>query len=168
VSYEAQIKASKSPQAGLAIVARGIDEILKQLASAPRPAGDGWGEWDAAEPDPTGLLTVEEDEDGNVTVVLAPTSPEKYEVRRKFSEEVLQLHHHIDTESDIHHAYGVGGPLWLYTGNRELFMSYDPTVRAAMVQDVEADDPKAAYDMGKDVLKSATPGELPAAWGAAE
>jgi len=164
VSYEAQIKAAKTPQEGMAVIGRALDDITVKLAAYVPASTSGWDVgWAADDPD-SSLLTVEEDADGNVTVVLAGASHEKYETRKRFAEEVLQLHHHIDSEGDIFHAYGVAGPMWLYTGNRELFMSYDPTVRALMVQDVEEDDPKAAYDMGKDVLKSATPGELPADW----
>lgn len=166
MTYESQVKAAKGPAEGMAVLARGIDEILKQLAARPA-ADDGWGDW-STDPAPAGLLTVEEDEHGDVTVVLAGVSDEKYAGRRSFSESTLQLHHHIDTEADIHDAYGKGGPTWLYTGNRELFMSYDPTIRAMMVQDVMEDDPDLAYDMGRDVLKDSTPGEMPAAWGAAE
>lgn len=164
MSYAAQIKAAKSPQEGMALLAQGIDAILAKLDERPA-GGDGWGEWSAAPAD-SGLLTVEEDEDGNVTVVLAGVSDEKYAKRRAFAENVLQLHHHIDSEGDIIHAYGLGGPLWLYTGNRELFTSYPPEVMALMVQDVEEDDVAAAYDMGKDVLKDKAPGQLPTEWAA--
>lgn len=160
MSYETQVKASKSAPEGLAIVARGIDEILKLLAE--RPADDGWG-WSAAD-EPTGLLTVEEDENGDVTVVLAGVSDEKYASRRSFAENELQLHAHVDTEGDIIHAYGVGGPLWLYTGNRELVMSFPYETRQKMVMDVLEDDPDMAGEMGRDILKDPEAGGAPEGW----
>lgn len=162
MSYAKKIAAAPNPQAALAAVGQALDEVLRRLEARPvEPAG--WGEW-SSEPDIHGkeLVTVEEDHEGNVTVTLAEVSPEKYEARKLFAQNVLQLDAALpEVEGDVLHAYGVGGPLWLYTGNRELFISYPTQVVQQMVADIEEDDPSVSHEMARDVLKDRGPGELP-------
>lgn len=164
MSYAARIKAAPNPQAALVVVGEGIDALLRALES--RPVDDPWA-WpgaDPPQPDIHGgdLVTVEEDENGDVIVKLAEVSPEKYEKRKKFADQQLQLGSHIPVaEGDICHAYGVGGPLWLYTGNRDLFMSYPVGTIKAMIADIMEDDHVTADEVARDVLKDKSAGELP-------
>lgn len=174
-SISDQVRDAVNPQQALLVVAGALDQILDRLAElADRPnpkADDGWGDWTTTSSDfmadvaaevseTTGrevrAFDVELDGSDVVTVVLAPISEKKQKRRRTFAKEVLRLADEIrDMEpNEVADVYGKGGPLWLYHGNRDLFMSFSPEVRQAMCLDIEEDDPVTAGEVARDVLKS--------------
>lgn len=168
MTYADRVRGAKDVKEALAAIAEGIDEILAR----PSPQ-DNFMEW-GAEPEPEterALEIVEDDEDG-VLIDIKPVSQEKRQRRGTFARTVLQLHQQDafntwdDKEAAIE-AYAVGGPLWLYHGNRELVMQYSPDVRRVMVQDIEEDDPVTAQEVALDLLKVWDSEGPPARWGEA-
>jgi hypothetical protein len=99
--------------------------------------------------------------EGPREVVMKGVPEEKQIARRLFAERVLKLdktlqsggHGSPEGFESWNDVYAKAGPMWLYIGNRELFMTYPRQVRSMMVADVEADDPEEAHKMGRDVLK---------------
>lgn len=158
------VRGTKNPQEALLVIAEALDQVLarlEELAEQPK-ADDGWGKWSMDDevqaafekPDePAFDIVIGE---GVTEISFKAPSEEKLARRRLFAEAVLQLQEQgleqygIDDPFD---TYAKGGPLWLYHGNRELFMQYSPEVRAAMVMDVEEDDKREAHEMSRDVLK---------------
>lgn len=158
MSIESQLRAAKSPQEAMLVLARGLDQIM-ELVSHQAVAPEDWftGEWSPSEVPSRSGPPVQITELGDNTLVeIAPPSPEKLERRRQFERDHLRLHDALGGAADGDDwadVYAKGGPMWLYVGNRELFMSYPDETRAAMVQDVLEDDPASAHEMGRDVLK---------------
>lgn len=157
MTVEAQVRAAKNPQEALLAVARGIDEVLARLEQT-RPA-DGWGEWE--EPAESRedwnrrrAFEVEHSEDLEKSLVTLPSVSEEKKAKRRALAEAMAL----DTEFpgiEAVETYAKGGPVWLYTGNRDFVMGLPDHMRAEMVRDVLEDDPETAHDMGKDILKQA-------------
>lgn len=91
-------------------------------------------------------------------IKLAKPTESKLLQRRQYAETVLKLDTVLlEAPAGLTwpEVYAKGGPMWLYTGNREIFMSYPINVRQAMVADIEEDDPETAQEVGRDVLKAA-------------
>lgn len=92
-------------------------------------------------------------------IVLPAPTEEKMDYRRMFERQQLRLQEMLeslgqdDPDVNWNDVYAKGGPYWLYTMNRELFMTYDEPVRRLMVADLEAESPPLAYQMALDVLK---------------
>lgn len=154
MTTEQLVKAAANPKDAMLVIARALDRIEATL-TVPPP--DPWAtEWSAEDIGRPGFVGVKITQDVDTTeVVIPPASPEKQAARRQFAEQSLQLEDNLGTGEDWLNAYAKGGPIWLYEGNRELFMTYGDHVRRAMVQDVIEDDPKYAGEMGRDVLKEA-------------
>lgn len=155
------VKQAKSPQEALLFIAAALDQVLDRLDNAK--VDDGWGEWTplqgqevlyGARPGPA--YTETPDGEDSTLIDIKPVSDEKRARREAFATEVLDFGAYtkeleLDEDTAVQ-AYGLGGPVWLYLGNRELFMQYPWDVRRVMVQDVLEEDPEVARDMGRDVL----------------
>lgn len=153
MSVVERVKAAQNPQEAMVALAAGIDLLLSQQPTHPE---DPWGTW-ASEgaPEYSPAATVTETPDHIEVAVKAP-SPEKAERRATFEAQSLKLGENLPAGEDWNEVYVKGGPLWLYHLNRDLFMSYPYSIRQGMVADVIEDDPKAAHEMGRDVLKQAS------------
>ena len=161
-TYEAA-KAAKNPQEALLVIANALDQllhrqqILEDLLTERQPAkvDDGWGEWEEpARPGPA--YTETQNGEDSTLIDIKPVSDEKRERREAFAREVLDFGAYtkeleLDEDTAVQ-AYGLGGPVWLYIGNRDLFLQYPWEVRRMMVRDVLEEDPETARDMGRDVL----------------
>lgn len=92
-----------------------------------------------------------------ITVELPPVDEERAEQRRKFATEVAKLsQHYKDLDQQAVEAYVKGGPMWLYLTDRDFVMQMPVQWKRFMVQDVNKDSPKDAYDLGRDILKDTT------------
>jgi hypothetical protein len=150
------------------VIADALDQLL-DIVAAPPANVDPWGAWGRDAPPlpafaypPSPVMQGVLPRDGNVEVrqgedtteiIFAPPTIVKREARAMFERQQLNLADSLPTGEDYARAYELGGPLWLYHGNRELFMTYPYETRQAMVADVEDDDPAAAREMARDVLK---------------
>lgn len=157
------VKAAKNPQGALLAIAQAIDDLRADIAKQRLEVDDGWGDWDSTtiEDDidvPARVLEIEEDE-GETTIHLKPVDEAKRERRRQFAINVLQLADNLpELGPGGPEVYAIGGPLWLYHGNRDLFMSYPDATRKMMCDDILEDDPTTADEVARDVLKDADPG----------
>lgn len=170
-SYARQVTEAKSPQEALLVVAQGIDAILGRLDEQTATTST-WGDWDVMpNPNPEPLmgrnapLTTEVDEHGDVEVNIKPvTDPGRLAERRALAH-AMELDVNLEGVEDAIDVYVKGGPLWLYTGNRDFVMSLPMAMRQQMVLDVEQDDHATAHEMGRDLLKDPSPGDLPSLGG---
>lgn len=166
MTVASDIRQVKRPVDALLSLAHEIDR-LKARVDALEAGGAGWDSW-GDEPEPTiESLHGAETAEPPVTVtpesvMFRPVSEEKQARRRQFADQQLHLQQALsnvdDTEDWIEH-YVMGGPLWLYYGNRELVMSYPDEVRAQMVADVDEESSEIAHEMSRDILKH--PCEVP-------
>lgn len=167
MTYHDDVQAAQSPKDALLVIARALDELLACQFVEATPKADAWGGWVAHdpttaitqqmtnEPVPPQRVRINQGEDTS-EVVLPKVSPERYIARTAFADAQLKLNDHLGAgEVDWIAAYGVGGPMWLYLGNRDLVMSYPEEIRRRMVEDVEQDSPEDAHEMSRDILKAA-------------
>lgn len=161
---------STSPLEALLAVARGIDLILEREAKA-----EIWSEWGSiATASPVAatredqprtnfgaLMTadqVPEAADAEIEVEVQPPSVERLLARKLLEEQSIHIGDYLNDHSeDWNLAYIKGGPVWLYTNNRELVISLPEATRKAMIEDVLEDNPEMAHEMSRDILKQ--PGE---------
>lgn len=162
MSIEEQVREAPSPQAALIVIAQALDTLLylNQHAAEQQAAADAaWG-WDAPPQTARALLSITEHEN-EVTVDIAPvTDPIRLEQRRALAH-AMDLDTNLPNVENAIDVYEKGGPLWLYTGNREFVMSLPYEMRRMMVQDVEQDNVTTAHEMGRDLLKDPDPGHVP-------
>ena len=101
--------------------------------------------------------------DGETVVELPPVSDLKRKGREQFAADTLQFDVALGTDdeqtAELIRAYGKGGPLWLYYGNRDMVMGLNEDAKRIMVADVLEDSPQEANEMGRDILKDMDPGE---------
>lgn len=95
--------------------------------------------------------------DGTTQVDLPVVSEEKQERRRAFAKDELVLDTHFPNLGLVD-AYAKGGPLLLYYSDRDFVMGLPAEWKAAMVRDVSEESPREALEMGRDILKDASPG----------
>lgn len=101
----------------------------------------------------TEAVTVTEDE---ILVELPPADPQRQAARRAWAQQV-RLGTLCDppmNEELAVETYVKGGPLWLYYGNRELACSFPIHMKQGFVSDVEADSPRTAQEIARDLLKA--------------
>lgn len=165
MTIEHDVAAATNPKEAMLVIARALDTLTALAVVTQREAPpDLWGTWSEAPITSADIKAIDDRraaveiiQDADTTdIVIPPPSPEKLEARRQFAVSHLKLHEHLPPTglvSSWADVYAKGGPLWLYHGNRELFMTFSDSARAAMVADVLEDDPKAAHEMGRDVLK---------------
>jgi hypothetical protein len=168
------MRAARNPQEAMLVIAEALDAIIVNM-QAPQTPTNTWGTWESDTPEfapypdvpvthmlagavdtrkPVVTVTVDEGEDtDSVDVNIAPVSPKKQEARRRFAADVLQLEAELGAGVDWAETYAKGGPVWLYEGNRELVMQYPQHIRSELVRDLMEDDPQAADEMGRDILK---------------
>lgn len=151
-----------------------IDAKLDALLSAKQD--DGWGAWEPVPEDEAQIPGSDGDliadlyadmearepeevqvDEENSEVRIKPVSEEKMEKRRQFEREHLKIAEALGSEADpavdYTEVYAKAGPLWLFHGNLDLFMTYGYEIRQAMCQDVIEDAPKAGADMSLWALK---------------
>lgn len=160
MTYVEQVKGAKSPLHAMLVVAGALDDMMAVLTGIAKPVVADeydWGAWSApAQAEAKPLIQATDVSEGERVVKLAPPTESKQLLRKQFAEGVLKLGTVLGdapAEMTWAEAYAKGGPLWLYTGNRDVVMTYPLEIRAAMVADVEEDDPHTAQEMGRDVLK---------------
>lgn len=175
-NYATRVAEAKSPLMALLVVASALDD-LRALVQDQQAAGQVWNEWGEI-PDPTsdspvaatradqprtnyGALmeaTAPTPEAANTEVELDVPTPSltKLIARARLETQAIRIGDYLNDHSeDWNEAYARGGPVWLYTLNRELVMSLPEDARIAMIQDVEEDNPALAQEMGRDMLKQA-------------
>lgn len=155
-----KVQDARSPYESLLAIAESLDRIEAKFEMPTEPLApvDWKHEWvDIIEgPIPT--------EDGDTVIhEIAPVSADKEALRRQWAE-ALRVHELLSDVANPIKAYAKGGPQWLYGYDRDAVMSLPLSARRAMVEDLREEDPKAAYEMARDVLKDTSPGELPADW----
>lgn len=177
------VRAARTPSEAIIRLATAVEVALDEMRERIEELGladDGWGEWEA-DPEPVesnaergeteaefearmerqhqeALERMNNTDQGALTTL--PPTDEKKEQRRMFERQQLRLQEMLEslgqlpeTDVDWTEVYATGGPFWLYSMNRELFMSYDIQVRQRMVTDIEEDDPQLAYQVALDALK---------------
>lgn len=98
-----------------------------------------WGEpW-------TGSMTPEPEN----TIYKSVVSNERYEARVKLATQALMLQDDYMPET-----YGRKGPAWLYAYDRDMVMQLPVGIKRVLIEDLEQDDPQAAQEMSRDILKS--------------
>jgi hypothetical protein len=165
VSVTEKVKTAPTPRAALLVLAEAIDKLEARLDA--QQAADPWDDtaWSTEDDgfvNSGPVMEADISEDGSGEVNFKVASEEKQADREKFAREVLKLDQYYHNEAsdipgeDLIHAYKVAGPMWLYVSDRDCVMSYDENVRRHMAEDVLEDDPVAAFDFAKDVLKDAS------------
>lgn len=138
---EEQLRTETDPEAGQALRAK--IELLKdkgQSLNLELP-GDEYGA----------------DEDGVVTV--PPADEERRASRRAWALSVNLGSGFLGMDNDeAAHGFALGGPVWLYYGNREAIMQMPDQWKRMLVEDVERDSVRLAQTMGRDLLKNVAPG----------
>lgn len=158
------LRAAKSSQEALLVLAEALDRIEAQLAVSaqePAPPADPWAldhtAWNGPVP-----IKVEEDLDAETTTVVLPPPSKAAQNRRRALAPLLGMEHAWGgSAEDWTEVFVKGGAVWLYTTDRALVMGLPPATRRALVQDALDTDPQFAHEMGRDVLKDEEPGELP-------
>jgi len=153
MTIEREVADAASPKEALLVIARALDTLM-----APIPA-DPWQDWDQAVDDvvnaavdrSVALTTTET----TAEVEIPPPSIEKQQARGMFESLHLRLHEHLGHSENWNHAYAIGGPMWLYLGNRDLVMTLPDQIKQALIEDVLEDSPQDAHEMGRDILKQA-------------
>lgn len=168
------VKAARNPQEAMLAIAQGIDAVLAKLDERAESDGYWTTHWDGHYPTSVAefgdalkasylrspIFTTEGD-DEHVEVNIRPvTDPGRLAERRALAH-AMELDDNLPHVEDAIDVYVKGGPIWLYTGNREFVMSLPMAMRQQMVLDVEQDDHQTAHEMGRDLLKDPSPGELP-------
>jgi hypothetical protein len=151
MTTEQQVREARSPQEAMLAIAAALDRIEDALTQAPAEP-DPWGGW---QPEAVRgeLRTQVNVEDGVAEVTLPPVSEAKQNRRVEFARQNL----HLGDLGDVvvmELAYAKGGPMWLYLGNRQHVMELPPSVKRAMIEDVEEDSPADAHEMARDILKA--------------
>jgi hypothetical protein len=146
---EDQISKTPDPEDAIALEAK--LRLLKDQLGPP-----------VEEVDTDGARAEQEVGEAGDVVVSLPEAPEETKKQRKqFAEEMLHLDEHFGSQ-DFNDAYVIGGPLWLYYGNRDFVVGLPPEYKKAMVADVQSFSPGEALEMGRDILKdeSANPATM--------
>lgn len=174
ISAVACVERSRNPREAVLAIARIVDELERHVNNLEKAGGD-WGAWDldvdltspvaatrADQPRTNyGALmeaTAPTPEAANTEVELDVPTPSltKLITRARLETQAIRIGDYLNDHSeDWNEAYARGGPVWLYTLNRELVMSLPEDARIAMIQDVEEDNPALAQEMGRDMLKQA-------------
>ena len=175
------VRSAATPQQAMLAIAKALDKILEQRPDADGWFAEWSTEPTFTRFEPTSLseqsalikehlveplretlgqpsvLRVEDVSTDERIVEIAAPDEAKRLARLLFAQQQLRLDQVYAEPPDDGRTwseiYAQGGPMWLYTADRDTFMSYPYQVRQSMVADVEADDPAAAGDMGRDVLK---------------
>lgn len=164
MTTEAQVRAAKGPPEALLAIAQALDRIeCLFLAKAVDATSSEWGSWDleigTAEP----AFTVEEGKDSSV-IVIAPVSEKKQKSRAVFANSVIKLDEAFPGIK-AEEAYVKGGPVWLYDYDRDFVVGLPFGIKQMIVGDLNEDDPQAALEMGRDILKDGSAGGAPATGG---
>lgn len=174
LSIRQQVHHARNPQEAMLAIAAALDTIIEKL-DQPVPTVNAWSAWSHEPPitadaidgkyhsrdetfTPTEQRAAElsfDEEAAEADISFKMPDAERLTARRAFERERLHLAEYLaDDTQDWTEAYAMGGPMWLYLGNRDLVMSMPDSVRQAMVQDLidtgAADD---AHEMGRDILK---------------
>lgn len=155
MTTEEAVRAAKTPQEAMLALARALDDLAADRAAR---VDSGWGEWgyppDDVIDDGSAATIIQHGDTAEVE--LKPPDPARYSDRLSFAEHVLKLDEALGDDEDWAHAYALGGPMWLYLGNRELVMSYPEFTKQAMIEDVSLDSARDAHEMARDILKHPT------------
>lgn len=166
MTFIEDVQRAKSPREAMLNLAAGLDIIVERLDHLEiQNNWDSWGDYNEAPITAADIAAIDvrraqapaiTEQDGETTVDIPPTSPEKQAARRMFADQQLGLTEYLkDPSQDWNEVYAKGGPQWLYIGNRELVMSLPFSTRRAMVADLEEDSPQQAHEMARDILKEA-------------
>lgn len=157
MTTEAQVRAAKGPPDALLAIAKALDRIEAKLDAGA--VDDGWGEWDRDKADShefAKAFTVSGSEDAPV-VDIKRVDEEREAQRREFAVSTLLIEE-VWPGIGATEAYVLGGPTWLYEFDRGHVMQLPAGIKRMLVDDLLQDDPQAALDMGKDILRAESDG----------
>lgn len=97
-------------------------------------------------------------EDGGGVVNIPPPAPERQASRIAWAKAYNLADFSTLAPDEFYPAYGKGGPMWMYAGNRDGVMQMPFGLRQAMISDVMQDSDAAAQEMARDILKDLTTG----------
>lgn len=150
------VQTARNPQEALVVIADALERLEAMLMALvkPMPGGlDEWDEWSEDEPEPQPIRT-ERGADGENVVVLPTPSAEVYQARVELAEKKMRLNDAFPkVDFDPVEVYAKGGPSWLYIYDRDLVMGMPADVKRDLVNDLMRDDPRAAAEMARDILK---------------
>lgn len=160
------VRSAANPQAAMLAIAEALDRIEAAITDLTigKPDLDAWGHWPSTQPKhkPVGevrpIAEVEANEDEVIVTFTKTDDPERI-IKREQLSEAMALADELGAEVD--YAFVQYGPYYLYEYDRDFVMQQAPELRALLVEDLAADDPKRAHEMGRDILKSEKPGVLP-------
>lgn len=143
------VQRAKSPREAMLNLAAGLDTLVERLDALE--INNSWDSW-GAEDGPRAPEIIEKGDE--TEVVIPPPTPTKMKLRRILERQQLKIGEYLnDDTEDWTEVYAKGGPTWLYIFDRDLVMSLPMSTRQALVADLEEDDPKAAAEMARDILK---------------
>lgn len=151
MTIEQQVADAASPKEALLVIARALDTLMPKRMIVP----SDWQEWGQAVDDLVDRAVVMTTTETTAEVEIPPPSIEKQQARGMFESLHLRLHEHLGHSENWNHAYAIGGPMWLYLGNRDLVMTLPDQIKQALIEDVLEDSPQDAHEMGRDILKQA-------------
>lgn len=168
-----EIRDAANIQEAVLALAAALDRIeagVSQPVVEQRAADGGWEVWeppppalipDEWAPDEHGIM-VKVDEDAT-EIELPTVSLKRQGERYAFAIDTLKIDAYAKSETTWDdqpenyeswaHVYAHGGPAWLYNANRDFVMSLPYETRAKLVDDLIQDDPAAAHEMSRDILK---------------
>lgn len=101
--------------------------------------------------------------EGGVTLDVPPVGKERQDRRRRIATDI-DISGYLSTngaltKEEAADAYARGGPMWLYTYDRDAVLQMPLSWRKEMVQDIDEDNPALAHELGRDILKDRGPGD---------
>ena len=147
------VREARNAQEAMLALADAVERIEVMLREfTPDSVSGEWESWEASA-EPEGIKT-ETGADGENVVVLPTPSAKQYNARLTLAKE----HMHLDeafpkVDFDPIEVYAKGGPSWLYIYDRDLVLGMRDSIKRELVRDLMADDPEAASDMARDILK---------------
>lgn len=159
---EEKVRAASSPAEALFVLAAEVDALVERMNEAP--ASDGWSSWDGEAAAPVSHKAFTADVTGDNIEFAAPTD-EQREIREELiergvfewanmqGEDVNGNKYNLNPDPEVmNDAYILGGPMWLYFGNREFILELPEAVRRTMYNDLLLVDEDTAKEFATDVM----------------
>lgn len=169
------VKAAKSPQEAMLVIADTLDAIVFALDKLhAQPPNDGWGEWapvpteDHPTPKDEPAVKIAVGDDGG-TVTEFPVSDDP-DVHGKRLDWWFAYMGEAGYHDEVRDAFVTCGPAYLYSHSRKALVDMPRGAKLTLIQDM-IDDGRftEADDMAKDLLMDRGPGTgVPERWAGAE